>query len=333
MKRRTERRRYRKVSTRIWGDEKFRNLSPPGPNGQTLWLYLLFGPQTTAIPGLSTTGEASLAETLGWPLAGFRRAWREIETQGMATADWQARVVWIPKAIAHNEPESPNVVRSWRATLDEVPECQLKNIAVGSLRIYIEGLGQAFSKAFDEALRQVSQLGGAMTIQNGIKEPLPLPCDNQEQEQEVLTNVSSVSVKPSGPHIAQLPREQKFTPITEDSLKWFDKVYAAYPKKDRKYEANKQWVTLAPDTPTSMAIFHDVDQRVKAGWKRLESRFIPQLRNYLAERMWEDDNEGQLAPFEDDQVAPHAWQCKQCGVVHEGTAEQARLRPCLQKAS
>ncbi len=28
----------------------------------------------------------------------------------MAEADWQARVVWLPHAIEHNEPESPNVV-------------------------------------------------------------------------------------------------------------------------------------------------------------------------------------------------------------------------------
>src|SRR5262252_6925471 len=115
----------------MWGDEKFRQLS-----GTTAWPHFARrqpGPHTRALPGLFSIGEAGLAEVLGWPLRGFRAARRELEAQGIVKADWLARIVWIPNALKHNPPESPNVVRRWRATVDEMPECALKIEAVAML--------------------------------------------------------------------------------------------------------------------------------------------------------------------------------------------------------
>lgn len=121
-----------------------------------------------------------------------------------------------------------------------------------------------------------------------------------------------------------------------ETMSWFDKVYAIYPNKDRKVDANRAWIELSPDLATVQAIFTDVSTRVAAGWKKYERRFIPQLRNYLMERMWEDAPTGMAAIYEDDPYTnlPHAWQCRRCGGVHEGTAEQEKRRDCLKvKAS
>jgi len=140
--------RYRKVHVRVWGDEKFRSLSAPKPNGQTLWFFLMTGPHTGPIPGLFSAGEAALAESLGWTLKGFRRAWQEIESKGMAKADWTNRVIWLPNAIRYNPPESPNVVASWRAALDEIPDCELKNEASDYFFDRFEAQGSAYSIAW-----------------------------------------------------------------------------------------------------------------------------------------------------------------------------------------
>jgi prepilin-type processing-associated H-X9-DG protein len=141
--------RYKKIDPATYGDERFRRLSSPAPSGQYLWLYLLTGPHTCPIPGLFSAGEAGLAEALKWATRGFRRAFGELERQGMARADWQARVVWIPKAIKHNEPESPSVVTSWRKWLDEMPECDLKREAVEEIGRYLEGnKGSAWAAAW-----------------------------------------------------------------------------------------------------------------------------------------------------------------------------------------
>jgi hypothetical protein len=130
------------------GDEKFRKLSRPQPNGQSLWLYLITGPHTTAVPGLFSIGEAALAEALGWGLRDFRRCWSELTVLEMAEADWDARVVWLRRAADHNPPESPNVVKAWRKVLPDIPECALKAKAVGNLRAFLEGFDKGFREAF-----------------------------------------------------------------------------------------------------------------------------------------------------------------------------------------
>lgn len=142
--------RYRKVHLSLWGDENFRALSPQKPSGQALWIYLLIGPHTRNIPGLSLAGEAGLAERLGWSLVSFRRCWQEIETAGMAQADWRNQVVWLPNAFAYNVPANPNVIRGWRPWLLEIPDCQLKTEALTALESLVARLGEPFSKAFTE---------------------------------------------------------------------------------------------------------------------------------------------------------------------------------------
>jgi len=113
--------RYRKVEVKTYGDEKFRKLSPIPPCGQGLWLYLITGPHTTSLPGLFRAGRAALAEELGWSQEAFDKAFAEVFEQGMVKADWDNRVVWIPNAIKHNPPASPNVVTHWRAEWNLYP--------------------------------------------------------------------------------------------------------------------------------------------------------------------------------------------------------------------
>lgn len=160
--------RYRKIDVRVWGDEKFRELSPPKPNGQTLWFYLLTGPQTTTIPGVFSAGESAMAEALRWPLKGFREGFREVLRKGLAKADFKAPLVWLPNAIRYNPPENPNVVKGWRATWDELPECDLKHQAWCHLKSFTQALGEGFAKGFAERLPEPYRKGLA----------------NQEQEQE-----------------------------------------------------------------------------------------------------------------------------------------------------
>ena len=155
--------RYSCVARRTFGDARVRALSSPPPNGQSLFIRLLIGPELTNIPGLIIAGEQGLAEALGWPLKGFREAFAEVSAQGLAKADWGARLVWVPKSLKHNRPQSPNVVLSWRTMWVELPECDLKREAYQAMkRFFAEH--QAFAKAFAEAC--------------------PDPSANQEQEQE-----------------------------------------------------------------------------------------------------------------------------------------------------
>lgn len=171
--------RYRKIEVKTWADQKFRRLSPMPPSAQGLWLFLMTGPHTGPIPGLFRAGRASMAEELDWDIEAFDGAFREVFDQGMAKADFKARLVWLPNALKHNKPESPNVVRSWRVELDLLPECDLKNEAMAHIRAHLEDIGPAYVEAFDEILGKPRK-----TERKPSAKPSSKAMANQEQEQE-----------------------------------------------------------------------------------------------------------------------------------------------------
>ena len=131
--------RYRKISTCIHGDDKVRQLSrPKRANGRDLWFYLLTGPHTTSLPGLFRAGIAQLAEENEWTTRATAIVFDEILTLGLAKFDAKARVIWLPKSIKHNPPESPNVIRNWRQHYDELPDTPLKVEALATFRVFLE---------------------------------------------------------------------------------------------------------------------------------------------------------------------------------------------------
>jgi len=205
--------RFRKLDVRVWADSKFRDLSSPGPSGKYLWFFLLTGPHTTNIPGLFRAGEMALAEELGWSIEGFRKVFVELFSKGLVRADWKARVVWVPNAIKYNSPENPNVVKSWRTTWDEIPECSLKTEANARLKEFTKGLGEGFAKAFGEAC--VKSLA------------------NQEQEQEQKQKQEQEQKKIFPPALTRkLVKQKSPDPIVL-------KIYEKYPRKVARAAAYK----------------------------------------------------------------------------------------------
>lgn len=192
---------YRKVHVQMWGDAKFRRLSQ---NAKFLWLYLLTGSDTCPIPGVIVAGRAALAEAVGLSPEAFREAFREASSQGMVKADWEARVVWLPKAVKHNPPESPNVVRSWQTHWELVPECALKGEIYASLSAAMEGKHQAFREAFRKAFPE----GSAQPSRN----------QEQEQEQEQEQDIVSAPSAPNPTEPAPKPRRAPTKTVLPDAF-------------------------------------------------------------------------------------------------------------------
>lgn len=166
--------RYRKIEVKMWGDERFRELSPLPPSGQSLWLFLLTGPHTGPIPGLFRAGRAAMAEELGWEQEAFDKAFKEVFDQGMVKADWKAKLVWVPKAIKYNKPENGNVVAGWAKEFEILPECALKYEALNALKASVYVLEASYQRAFEKAFEKALEKASAKAL--GIQE--------QEQEQE-----------------------------------------------------------------------------------------------------------------------------------------------------
>ena len=199
-----EKERYRKASTRMWVDERVCALSKPQPNATSLWHFFVIGPCTSPIPGFVVGGPGTFAEWLDWPVEGVLSAFAEIANQGMAVADWRSRLVWLPKAINHNEPESPNVVRGWRKTWPHIPECNLKWDGYRGLLNYCDSRGRAFREAFQEVNQP---FGKVAPLPFGKVPPLPSPNQEQEQEQEQEKSLAAESASPNPqPEKTEAPR-------------------------------------------------------------------------------------------------------------------------------
>jgi hypothetical protein len=263
--------RYRRIDIRIWGDEKFRELSQPHPNGQSLFFYLLTGPHTGPVPGLANVGEAGLAEALGWPLPAFRKAMQELIDLDLVRFDRKARLLWIRNAIHYNPPASANVVRSWRATWDEAPECDLKKAVCAVLRQAICGMGEGFARAFQEAFGE------------GSAGPCLKPSANQEQERQEQERQEQERQEQDTPH----PPGGAGAALGDDQQ--FLEFWRIYPKKAAKEDARRAWRKLAPADELVRTILAAVErQKNSAAWQKDNGQYVPHAATWLRGRRWDD---------------------------------------------
>ena len=150
--------RWRKVDLRVWADARFRSLSIPAPNARDIFLGLMIGPCTTAIPGVVIGTQEQIAASLGWGGEGFREAFQEAFFEVLqkmpVKADLNEGLVWLVNATKYNQPQSSNVVISWREVWDVVPECPLKSEMWHALKAFTEGMGEGYVKAFLKGLKE-----------------------------------------------------------------------------------------------------------------------------------------------------------------------------------
>lgn len=144
------------LETRMWTDEKFVKLSRMQPSGQALWIYLLSGPhtaQTRMVPGVYVVSRAALAEQLGWEIEEFDAVFSQIFGRKMAVADWERQILWLPNALKRHMPRSPDNILGWRTGWELIPDCPLKRRIYRAMKAAIFGRGEAFAKAFDQAIK------------------------------------------------------------------------------------------------------------------------------------------------------------------------------------
>lgn len=198
--------RYRKIEIGTWADSKFKALSKPQPNAQSLWIYLLTGPHTNSIPGVFVAGKATLSESLEWDFEVFGKVFQELLDAKMIRFDQKTRLVWIPNALKYNLPESPNVIRSWKAQIRELPESELLGDALYSIRNTIYGMGEGFQKAFVEAFGK--------DFPKASPKPSSKAMPNQEQEYEQEQEEFAAPENPA-PDVLPVDNVENFSPATE----------------------------------------------------------------------------------------------------------------------
>ena len=172
--------RYGKVARRMWVDEWFVSLGPMPCTPHTLWFALLTA-LPSPVPGLAPVGLGWLCDLTGWEPGDITEALAPLEAAGRVRRASRPSLLWLPNAIKHNQPSSPNTAKSWGMECAAMPECGLRAEAIAAIaqgmsegmrRAFLEGCGDLSSKAYDKACDKVCDM------------PCAKECDIQEQEQE-----------------------------------------------------------------------------------------------------------------------------------------------------
>ena len=248
---------YRKVETKIWNDARFLSLSA---HGKLAYLFILTHPHMTALGAMRTTIPGLTFELPDAPA----KAFREVFAKGLAQADEKACMVWLPKFLYYNTPESPNVVRSWTNAFDLLPDCELKVKLLYTMKDFTEGLtegfGQAFREGFGEALAKSS--------------PKTSPIQEPEQEQDITPLPLCAEPERSGKTSA------------------FDAFWAIYPRKVGKGRAFKAWKT-ATQRADRRVIMEGLQKQLKVGVIPKYDRghdFTPHPATWLNDDRWNDEH-------------------------------------------
>ena len=175
--------RYRKIDPRIWNDEKISSLSDCA---QLAFLYVLTHPLMTSLGALRGTPEGLAGEKYGWEESreGFRKAFLEacleLSEKGVIKIDKKG-VIFAPNFLKYNRPESPNVIKAWKGSLDLLPECSLMTEVLTQAKSCIDAMSEGYREAFQEAFAE----DFAKACLGGVEKPSAKTMPNQEQEQEL----------------------------------------------------------------------------------------------------------------------------------------------------
>lgn len=174
--------RYRKIDVRMWNDRKFRELSD---NAKLVFILLLTHPDTTQI-GTIRTRVSNLADELGWQRDAMSHAIQEVTLNGMIDADEKAGLMVINNFLKYNAPSSPNAFKSWRELIDLMPECDLLDRHVASLKAFVDSLSTGMRNAIPNDL--MDAIKDAILRVN----EQPSRIQEQEQEQEIYTHTEKI---------------------------------------------------------------------------------------------------------------------------------------------
>jgi len=129
--------RYRQWPVKKWDSEPFRSLDPWD---RYLYLVVLLGPYSTALPGVSVCGVAALTEAAGLPDCPERIA--RLNETGVLLSDARARLFALPDVIDSAEPSNPNAVAAWRTAFDELVDCDVRQAIDSRVRKCLVAYGR-----------------------------------------------------------------------------------------------------------------------------------------------------------------------------------------------
>lgn len=179
--------RYRKIDVRIWNDRKFRELDD---KAKLAFFLVLTHPDTNQL-GMLRSRSVALAMELGWHPDAMSDAILMLCQMGMLMVDDKAGFIFIPNFLKYNPPNGPNAIKGWAGLLDQMPECDLLDHAVFSLKPFVDGLSEGLRNAIPNDIKDAI----THAIPNDIKDAPRIQEQEQEQEQDISITSKDVIVE------------------------------------------------------------------------------------------------------------------------------------------
>lgn len=174
--------RYRAVRTNLWNDRDFNRLSH---QAKIVYIYLMTGPNSTNILGLSDTpinrvssdlgiGIDTKDQTPGLVSIGLNDIFKEIEKSGMLIREESTDAIILPKEIILNQIDSWKQLKGLFSTLDEIPEGNIKKQAIEIIKLICAekqktGVSDEFLEQFNKGIDRVNRNSGLVSIPDQIR--------------------------------------------------------------------------------------------------------------------------------------------------------------------
>jgi hypothetical protein len=196
--------RYRTLSVRSWASAPFTGLSPLRPSAQALSLFVTLGPLSTAVPGLSVGGLGAFTDYLPWTSEELQTCADELVAAG-AVVDFDARVAFVPWAIADAPRPGRKTTTAWRAVIAELPEGAAKISIASQIEARIDAPSDAPSGSADApSMPHRCPIDGASGDGNQLRSYQE---QDQEQEQEIKEQRPAAAPPPALSATAQRAAE------------------------------------------------------------------------------------------------------------------------------
>lgn len=115
--------RYCKIDVKIWNDKRFRQLN----NAAKLVFFLLLTHPNMSMLGTLRGSKESLAYEINVTSDAMADAMSDVINSGMAHVD-DMGLIFIPNFLKYNPPVSPQSLKNWDSIIENLPECELKNV-------------------------------------------------------------------------------------------------------------------------------------------------------------------------------------------------------------
>lgn len=183
---------YREFYPRTWTDGDFKRLSPPQPNGQTLWIYMLTGEEVEVVHGLLRGGPGTFSERLGWNYEEAARCFAEIlgadGRKPLIKYDEKNSLIRLPRCFEYKLPSNQNVMINWRSRWDMAPDCDLKNQWLADMKTVGEKCGpENFGQWFKQVFGQEFKKRLAKPLFKQLPKQSPKPLENSSSSSSSST--------------------------------------------------------------------------------------------------------------------------------------------------